>query len=297
MHELVQEVEPDEFPPSDNPDIDIDLVLSLQSSCLRPVDWRCRLAAALGAGLKLPRPLNDGLASRLASFQKAFQSAVTPIDRLLIAWSQPHLFEAIELSKQPVDSGVRLATEALLLAGASNEQVAQYTGHAAATVALYHDVAFDVRDRLKHPSAIVHLAICRGQAEDHATIVRRMAFFGGYNVALYLLRPFNHSELPPSRKDLRAFMAADVRAGLMKQAVLAVRLLPTDETQVQSSLLRTWMRLQAHARRRDKWSRDHGRQGDTLHQGIQACLKAFPESITRRWIEEAATESSAARSA
>lgn len=166
----------------------------------------------------------------------------------LTRWADDRVLDLVRLGKQPPPGHplavarylqspdryrVRLEVEARLLAGQPDAAIASATGVGAVAVGWFHDVAFDCRPRLRHPSAVVHTFLARTPGEDDpmplAWVVRRYAYFGGVHVLEELLRLLD--DPAPALAAAADRSAASLRRAAARaacRAAVLVRLLPDD---------------------------------------------------------------------
>ena len=153
----------------------------------------------------------------------------------------------------------------------------------AATADHYHDVFFDIRDRRQAPGMMIHLAVDRGDTrsatEDEPTIIRRLSYFGGVDVAKALLQPQFGGPKPQFAGELLGFLKRDVRATLATKAAIAVRSMDTSMPRNQLALARLHVVKKLLEQRHQQREREHEFMARALAEGVQASLRCLEEAL------------------
>jgi hypothetical protein len=123
----------------------------------RPTDWRWQRAQELVSGRRrFNRRLDDATIYRLVKFQKELKKAEAG-DENAYARMHDHSQDLYQLFMfHRLDDQYRYELEARLLSGQTNEEISSRSNMTPGAVQLFHDVFFDVRSRLIHPSFIVN---------------------------------------------------------------------------------------------------------------------------------------------
>jgi hypothetical protein len=203
----------------------------LPSSPLRPLDARWRLASELiRQGIRRPRRRwCDPWTRRALRFLRHAARVGGP-DHPKVVRKDPALAGALGLRSGP-DQLSRLAVEARLLAGQSDEVIARRGALPAEVVTVYEAVFFNVRHRLDAADSILFTAIGpRLYAEDGEpapdVVVKLLAFLGGPPVADALLGLI---DVRSGRSTWCWDTCADPRLVQVFELALAVQATPVNE--------------------------------------------------------------------
>ena len=166
-------------------------------NALRPVDWRWRRAQRLiEGGRYASRQRDDAVTCRAVHFLRALRRAHSRRARLGLARSKPHLYAAHQVHIGPWQR--RVEVEARLLARQTPEVIAAAVGATTEDITAFHDLFFDVSDRIMAAEYITKAAVWKGTragSRDHAAeaFVRELGYFGGTVVLDTVLQLFNGS--------------------------------------------------------------------------------------------------------
>lgn len=126
---------------------------------LRPFDWRWQLSRKIiddGLAQEFEEEL-DSITKDLISFLTTLQEAESPKDLLKLRSKLSDQYIAWEIYTNANNKRVREEMEALILSGTDFNFIASHFGITILAVKAYHDLFFDVKDRLNNKSLIVDL--------------------------------------------------------------------------------------------------------------------------------------------
>ena len=138
--------------------------------------------------------------------------------RIFMKW--PGLFYSYETYLMPDDDWVGEVIEARILAGQSNEEIADKLCMLPNAIDWYEQLFFNVRDRLKYQDYIsrkvIGPLIAAGlQNVASGTTAKYFAYFAGPNVLNYILDGYNAGDARPGQnEDLRPFFEKYVSTNL-----------------------------------------------------------------------------------
>jgi hypothetical protein len=154
-----------------------------------------------------------------------------------LAQDMPALYQAHSLFTAP-PSFEKWEVEARLLTDEPIEQIALKCGSAPAVIDAYHAAFFHVRDRLRSPGYIRHLAIgpklLFGLTEDDVDVILKLFAYGGGPYVLDLLvDSYRRPPVVPERLEQLAPEALEeLRTKLLIRSAILARVLPIDDTLV-----------------------------------------------------------------
>ncbi|NLE37394.1 MAG: hypothetical protein GX621_05150 [Pirellulaceae bacterium] len=148
----------------------------------RPPDWRFRAARRAVADGRVLLPWQADEHTRvLAEFLGLEKACRDEAERARLAPRCPEIAKVLALARGP-DRRIVAAIEGFILAGQSEEQIAQTVGVDAATLTAYYCFFFDVLDRCNQPEFIMNLIAqkLRRRAFDTVDDVHGIAQLIGY---------------------------------------------------------------------------------------------------------------------
>lgn len=205
-----------------------------QESPFRPPDWRWQKARLLREQNRRASRRRD---DPWVTIARAFQGEVArcPNDWALadLADKYPALIDARQLAEQDGVQSFRWELEARLLANDSPDRIAERMLIPAETARAYEALFFNVQDRLRHRSWVVHAVFGRsihaGLNERQYDLLWKMyGFFGGTNLIDFMVDTFGDVGKAAGPDKVRAWLADDERSSLARKGAIAARTIPVN---------------------------------------------------------------------
>jgi hypothetical protein len=199
---------------------------------LRPVDWRWRRATGLVDGGELLSPeTDDGKVRDAARFVTAWRGCEDEGDRARLAREVPALYGAhqLYLASGPFE---KWEVEARLLTDEPYAQIGGKRSLDPQVVEAFHNVFFDVRDRLHAEGYILHVVIGpkahTGLTESDIDVILKMfAYAGGPLVVDALVGYYRGPPVAPERpEELGCAELQELRTKLLLKALILSHTLP-----------------------------------------------------------------------
>lgn len=205
-----------------------------QESPFRPPDWRWQKARLLREqNRRASRRRDDEWVQAARTFQAAV--ARCPNDWALadLAEQYPALVDARQLAEQDGVQSFKWELEARLLANDGPDRIAERMLIPANTVRAYEALFFNVSDRLRHRSWIVHSVFGRsvhaGLNERQYDLLWKMyGFFGGTHLIDFMVDTFGETGKAAGPDKVRAWLEDDQRASLARKGAIAARTIPVN---------------------------------------------------------------------
>lgn len=205
-----------------------------QESPFRPPDWRWQKARLLREqNRRASRRRDDPWVATARAFQAA--AARCPDDWALAALAEqyPALVDARQLAEQDGVQSFRWELEARLLANDGPARIAERMVIPAATVVAYEALFFNVQDRLRHRSWVVHAVLGRsmhaGLNERQYDLLWKMfGYFGGPHLIDFMVDTFGDAGKAAGPDKVRAWLENDQRESLARKAAVAARTIPVN---------------------------------------------------------------------
>lgn len=254
----------------------------------RPVNWRWQRAGLL-ADNKTRRAnrsdQDDKYISQLQKFQKAFAACKDDVDKCHLANKQLSLYYAYEIwswdqgefSEKDTNSA-KYEIEARLLANESFISIADRLSTSEEVIRWYELAFFNVLDRLKSSSYILHQvmgpAVYRGVADRNFDVLWKLyGYFYGPAVLDALITTCSDPHLIEQASDVDNFFIEDTRSSMRRKSALAARTLPIN-SYTQISI------VELHAKMLEIEQNNSNDSGaSTIISNIGAMMNALPLSV------------------
>ncbi len=205
---------------------------------LRPTDWRWERARVIresGNKFKSKRK-EDNWVRAAYKFQKDLEACRSDYDKYELMERYPDIYfaYAIRGNDDKKTLTVRSEIEARLLANESNETLADRCGCTAGTVECFEKLFFNVREKLKNTTYILHQAlgpaIYKGLHErEHDLLWKLYGYFCGSYVIDALTTTFTKSDKPDSKEQVDALFIDDTKQVMRRKAAIAARTVGVNE--------------------------------------------------------------------
>ncbi len=247
----------------------------------RPIDWRYqRVVEVVRDGQPGSRSQDDDKMRTGYQFLRQWDAAKTKAEKELLFLKYPALTYAYQLHSRRSAQQIRFVIEARLLAGESDEEIAEKVATLPQTVYWYEALFFCVRDRLNYTDYIVDVIrkqATRRKAAPREATIQMLGYFGGPVVLEHALYGFGIGERPAELANLAAFYDRIQSARLRVQAVAAAMDMEVDQHNVMP-LLETHRRLM-------EMDRETNQDGSTpeLLQAVDGMLSSLKWEVGRRF--------------
>lgn len=216
----------------------------------RPVDWRWERARIIREqGNRFRDKNTDEWTKKALVFQRAYSKCENDYARYDLMCKMPSLYFAFNLRSTTANAGKKVIgmkdeIEARLLADESPEEIADRVGCSAETIDYYEKLFFNVKDKLKYTTYILHQvigpAIHRGLYErEHDLLWKLYGYFCGSRVIDALTTTFTNPIKPRTTKEVDAMLVDDTRETMRRKAAMAARTVPVNE-HTQLAILQTY---------------------------------------------------------
>lgn len=205
-----------------------------QESPFRPPDWRWQKARLLREqGRRASRRRDDEWVTVARNFQGAVARCANDWQLADLAEQFPALVDARQLAEQDGVQSFKWELEARLLANESPDRIAERMVLPATTVRAYEALFFNVQDRLRHLSWIVHAVFGRsihaGLNERQYDLLWKMyGYFGGAHLVDFMVDTFGDAGKAAGPDKVRAWLENDQRESLARKAAIAARTIPVN---------------------------------------------------------------------
>jgi hypothetical protein len=173
----------------------------------------------------------------------------------------------------------RWAIEAYILAGASDEIIADKTGCEPGVITAYESVFFNVREKLQHSNYIVNVvmseAVTRGLNERQYDLLWKMfGYQGGVHVLDAMINKFSTISRPQTADEVSTFFQESAINSMRHKAAVAALTVPIN-THTQLPLLDSYVKYVEIERTTANTEKAHA----GIVQNIGAMLTALPFKI------------------
>lgn len=208
---------------------------------MRPVDWRWERARIIReTQKKISRKSKEDDFTVLAlRFQKKLFKCKNDYDRFDLIDKHPDIYFAYAIHNEDDKKiTIRSEIEARILANETSEKIADRCGCSIETIDLYEKLFFNVREKLKNTTYILHQvmgpAIHKGMYErDHDLLWKLYGYFCGSAVLDALTTTFTNPVKPETPEQVDALFVDDTRAVMRRKAAIAARTVSVnDQTQL-----------------------------------------------------------------
>jgi hypothetical protein len=245
-------------------------------------DWRWqRLKSLVESDRQLPSRVSDPILRRGYQFFKKRAKAIDLEDRIWLQADFPDIYDAH--AQFCNDNSEKWIIEAAVLAGQTDEFIAEYIGKSVATVKAYQDYFFDVRDKMKAEGYIqnrfLKLPFMSGAGTfDYDTMLKMAALSsGGWRLVRELL---NHQQISP--EGIKWLKISFLHNLILKGWISINRIEPNNFSSVE--LINSTLRLaemEHNAHQAKLAQKDAKAQESELLMGLQVLLNSVQTGILR----------------
>ena len=203
----------------------------------RPIDWRWQRSVYLVEhDRSVSSSRDDKWISQGRKFKKSLDNCQNDEQHLSLASASTDLYEAYDLWSDTDECDHKWAIEARLLAREAPEDIARKVGLSPEAIVLYHNMFFDVHDRLGQPDVITNVVIKQsiqaGLSErKYDCLWKLFGYWCGPQVLDMVIHRFAPKD---TAEKVVAALKDDYRAQLALKGNLAIRTMPVNwQTQVE----------------------------------------------------------------
>lgn len=260
------------------------MLQALRDNPRRSPNWRWLRAVQIDSGGPRPSRAVDGPAGfswirRAVRLKRRFDAAGNRPELLyrLVQYDRA-MFWAHSMWADD-RAPMRWAIEARVIAGESDETIADKIGTDTEIVNAYNNVFFDVRDMLNRRDYIVNViladAVTRGVAERQYDLLWKMfAFHGGTHVLDTVMSKGAGTTRPERAEDVASFFQ-DFAVNTMKHKAAVASLTVPVNTHTQMAIIESFVKYVEI----EKTSENSGRAHATIIDNIGAMMNALPFKI------------------
>lgn len=257
----------------------------LPQNPLRVVRWRRqRLQLILDGDYPYSRRRDDKWVKMGWRFYAALAETVHPADVGELACRFPDFYFAYELqtSQDEAIELLRWELEAYLLTEWSYELISRRTGCSVKTIEIYHQIYYDVRERLLTKGYVNHMVIGpslqRGLSPNEPDVLWKMyAYYCGGHVVGAIIDKFTNPAIAERPEDIPAVIEDAALGNLKRNAMIATHTMPINSF-TQMAIIDAWMKL-----REIDAASEAAQQGQaTILANLEACFKAMPFSVGKQ---------------
>jgi hypothetical protein len=174
--------------------------------------------------------------------------------------------------KEPTRWGI----EARVLAGETDEEIAEKVGTEPAVINSYINVFFDVRGKMRHTDYMINVvmanAVTRGLQERHYDLLwKLLGYHGGTHVLNAVINKFTHTERPDNPEGVSNFFQ-DFAVNAIKYKAAIAALTVQANTHTQLPLIDSYVKYVEIEKNTENASKAH----NTIVDNIGAMLSALP---------------------
>lgn len=190
----------------------------------RAPDWRYNRALEVASSRKrASRRVDDAATFQAIRFLRAYRQLTDDREREYLFQHDMGLYYAHAIYTESEEPDTRFVVEARLLAGQTDEEIAQLVSTLPATIEWYHRLFFDVRERLSHRDYIVNTVLkdsLRRGAGSYDFSTKLFGYFGGSVALDHMLYGFRVNDRPLEVADLNDYYDRHQIANLRRRAAL-----------------------------------------------------------------------------
>ena len=265
---------------------------AFKNSPRRAPNWRWLRAVQIdGGGKRASRTVDgpDGFAwiRRAVRLKRRFEQANNRPDAIYALLERDSdLFWAHSMwseDKAPTRWGI----EARIIAGETDEEIAERVGVSPSVISAYANVFFDIRDKVDHTDYMVNVvmadAVIRGLQERHYDLLwKLLGYHGGSHVLNAVINKFTATKRPDTPDEVSGFFQ-DFAINTMKYKAALATLTVQINTHTQLALIDSFVKYVEIERTTESASKAHG----TIVENIGAMLSALPFKVATKLDSEA----------